>query len=135
MTIETLALSIRQPWAWLIVQGHKPIENRDWQSSFRGPVLIHAGIRMSPAEYEACDIFIRGFTEITLPPFDSLERGGIVGEAEMTNCITHSDNPWFTGPNGFVFRNPKPLQFHRCGGKLGFFKADFEAHPEFNLDI
>jgi hypothetical protein len=40
-------LSIRQPWAWLIVNGHKPVENRDWATSFRGPVLIHAGLTMA----------------------------------------------------------------------------------------
>jgi hypothetical protein len=36
-------LSIRQPWAFLIVNGHKNIENRDWLTAYRGPVLIHAG--------------------------------------------------------------------------------------------
>lgn len=28
------ALSIRQPWAWLVVQGYKDIENRDWPTNF-----------------------------------------------------------------------------------------------------
>ncbi len=37
------ALSIMQPWAWLIVNGHKDIENRNWPTRFRGPVYIHAG--------------------------------------------------------------------------------------------
>ncbi|WP_245839042.1 ASCH domain-containing protein [Yersinia kristensenii] len=36
------ALSIRQPWAWLIVNGYKDIENRTWNTKCRGPVLIHA---------------------------------------------------------------------------------------------
>ncbi|WP_206002040.1 ASCH domain-containing protein [Paraburkholderia aromaticivorans] len=40
------ALSIRQPWAWLIVKGHKDIENRTWSTRFRGRVLIHAGARL-----------------------------------------------------------------------------------------
>ena len=30
-------LSVRQPWAWLIVAGHKDIENRKWRTSYRGP--------------------------------------------------------------------------------------------------
>jgi hypothetical protein len=34
------ALSIMQPWAWLIVNGHKAIENRNWRCHYRGPVLI-----------------------------------------------------------------------------------------------
>lgn len=36
------ALSIRQPWAWLIANGHKDIENRTSHTNFRGDFLIHA---------------------------------------------------------------------------------------------
>ncbi|HDU8694716.1 TPA: ASCH domain-containing protein, partial [Morganella morganii subsp. morganii] len=36
------AISIRQPWAWLIVNGHKDIENRSWRTKYRGQVLVHA---------------------------------------------------------------------------------------------
>ena len=35
------AISIRQPWAWLIVQGYKDIKNRTWAAKYRGPILIH----------------------------------------------------------------------------------------------
>ena len=38
------ALSIKQPWAWLIVNGFKDIENRTWRTKIRGEFLIHAGI-------------------------------------------------------------------------------------------
>jgi len=37
------ALSVKQPWAWLIVNGYKKIENRNWPTSFRGRIYIHAG--------------------------------------------------------------------------------------------
>jgi hypothetical protein len=40
---EMLALSIKQPWSWLIVFGHKDIENRSWPTRYRGRFLIHAG--------------------------------------------------------------------------------------------
>ena len=36
------AITIKQPWASLIVAGIKDIENRTWKTSFRGRVLIHA---------------------------------------------------------------------------------------------
>ena len=36
-------LSVRQPWAWLILQGLKPIENRTWSTPYRGPLQLHAG--------------------------------------------------------------------------------------------
>jgi len=38
----TRALSIRQPWAWAVAAGFKSIENRTWQTSFRGSIAIHA---------------------------------------------------------------------------------------------
>lgn len=37
------ALTIHQPYAELIVSGEKLVENRTWYTSFRGPLLIHAG--------------------------------------------------------------------------------------------
>lgn len=37
------AITIKQPWASLIVSGLKDIENRTWKTNFRGRVLIHAG--------------------------------------------------------------------------------------------
>jgi len=37
------ALTIRQPWASLIAAGVKTIETRSWSTSYRGPLLIHAG--------------------------------------------------------------------------------------------
>lgn len=36
------ALTIRQPWAWAIAAGHKPVENRTWTTRYRGPLAIHA---------------------------------------------------------------------------------------------
>lgn len=35
-------LSVRQPWAFAIARGWKPIENRSWPTDYRGPLLIHA---------------------------------------------------------------------------------------------
>ena len=37
------ALTICQPYAHLIVRGEKRVENREWPTSYRGPLLIHAG--------------------------------------------------------------------------------------------
>ena len=37
------ALSIKQPWAWAIIHAGKNVENRTWATSYRGPLLIHAG--------------------------------------------------------------------------------------------
>ena len=42
------AISIRQPWAWLIVNGYKDVENRTWYTSHRGPLLICASKALDP---------------------------------------------------------------------------------------
>jgi hypothetical protein len=50
------ALSIRQPWAWLIVNGQKDIENRCWKTHFRGKIYVHAAKGMTRGDYLACEI-------------------------------------------------------------------------------
>lgn len=41
------ALTVQQPWAWAIVHGGKDVENRTQAWSYRGPLAIHAGARVS----------------------------------------------------------------------------------------
>lgn len=33
-------LSVRQPWAWALVDGWKDVENRSWRTAYRGPIAI-----------------------------------------------------------------------------------------------
>ena len=124
------ALSIMQPWAWLIVNGHKAIENRTWRCHYRGPILIHAGKKVDSDAHDDLTNRIhpvtgerQGFPEA---PIGFFERGGIVGEAEIVDCIERSDDPWFVGPFGIVLRNARPLPFRPCKGMLGFFTPTFE---------
>ncbi|MDO9069061.1 MAG: ASCH domain-containing protein, partial [Deltaproteobacteria bacterium] len=121
------ALSIRQPWAWLILNAGKDIENRDWRTNFRGRVLIHASKSCARSEYEnAVDFMVdRGIDRLDadLPSIDQFERGGIIGSVEIVDCTDTSDSPWFVGAFGFVLRNPKPLPFVPWKGQLGFFNV------------
>lgn len=118
------ALSIRQPWAWLILNAGKDIENRDWHTRVRGRVLVHAGKGMTRDEYESCDESLFLHPEIELPPYEALERGGIVGSVEIVDCVTESDSEWFFGRYGFVLREPKVLPFRPFRGALGFFDVE-----------
>jgi hypothetical protein len=123
------ALSIRQPWAWLILHAQKDIENRTWATKFRGPVLIHASQTMTKADYEACEIFcqgLEGYGPWWLPHFDACREkcGGIVGQVEIVDCVNHSDSCWFTGPVGFVLAKPSVLPFRPMKGRLGFFNVE-----------
>lgn len=114
-------LSILQPWAWLIVHGHKDIENRDWVTSFRGRFLIHAGKRFGPQQREDAAQVIQRFPGIRLP--ETFELGGIVGESELVGCTDSHPSPWFSGRYGFVLANSRPLPFRAYGGQLGFFRT------------
>jgi hypothetical protein len=123
----TLALSIRQPWASLILLAGKNIENRKWGTRVRGPLLIHAAKGMTRREcLDAMDFAdANGFRRIghLLNSFepDNLPRGGIIGSVNLTDCVYQSDSPWFQGPYGFVLCDPRPLPFVPFTGQLGFF--------------
>jgi len=69
------ALSIRQPWAWLIVNGWKDIENREWSTRFRGRLLIHAGKQI---ESDAVEALRRGIS----PCYGAPMPPGFVAPAE-----------------------------------------------------
>lgn len=121
------ALSIRQPWAYAILHCGKDIENRDWATSYRGRVWLHASKSAHKAERDDWELLReQGFM---LPPFKAMERGGIVGLAEIVDCVQDSESQWFNGPYGFVLRNPIITPMHPCKGMLGFFNvpADVQA--------
>jgi len=121
------ALSIKQPWAWLIINGGKDIENRSWPTKFRGRVLVHAAKGMTLKEYdEAVDIVKQINPQIIVPSLP-LQRGGIIGSVEIVDCVRQSESPWFFGPCGFVLRDPKLLPFRPLKGALGFFNVSDEV--------
>lgn len=135
------ALSIRQPWAHLILHGGKDVENRMWPTRVRGRVLIHASKTMTRADYEACVLFCASLPDGTLPEtffplFEDLKErcGGIVGAMNITDCVTRSPSPWFCGAYGFVIADAEELPFTPCKGALGFFKTGNIQQPTFNLE-
>lgn len=120
------ALSIRQPWAWLIMHAGKDIENRSWSTNYRGWFAIHAASGMTLREYYEARIFVsRIRPDLDFPAFKALDRGGIVGKARITGCVRESESPWFFGPFGFQLNDVVPLPFAPCKGALGFFGLDY----------
>lgn len=81
------AITVRQPWAWAIAAGHKPVENRSWTTSHRGPLAIHAGKTLDPAAERF--ISARLDPDLPLPPKwwlqpGTLPAGAIVALADLT---------------------------------------------------
>ena len=118
------ALSIRQPWAWLIAHGIKPVENRSWRTAVRGDILIHAGQQFDQQGLDGV-LAIFGDLRTRLP--QQYDLGGIVGMATLVDCVDSHPSAWFTGPHGLVLHNPRPLPFRPWRGELGFFDVPDSA--------
>lgn len=116
------ALSIRQPWAWLIVHGHKNIENRTWSTPYRGRLLIHASGNIDPPDARVLGHQRSLLAAIDLPA--DLQRGGIVGEVVLIDIVEDSTSPWFTGPYGWVVERPRARRFRRYRGRQKLFPID-----------
>lgn len=124
--LPQLALSVRQPWAWAIIYGGKPLENRTkfaiaHMVPMCGPRAIHASKNMSREDYEEARDFMAEIGIICPPPHE-LPRGGIIGSVEVIGMVSESDSPWFFGPRALKLANPKPCDFIPVVGQLGYFK-------------
>lgn len=127
------ALTVKQPWASLIIRGGKDIENRDWRTNYRGIVAIHSSAKLERSEMQDACSLMRGF----IPKFsaerfelDIFPTGVILGTVEIVDCVTISESPWFCGDFGFVLRNP--VAFERpipCRGALLFWEVPAQLIP------
>jgi ASCH domain len=116
------ALSIRQPWASLILKAGKDIENRNWPTKFRGRILIHAAKGCTYAELDgALDFATAACGTYYVADLKTIPRGGIIGSVDLVDCVSASASPWFVGKFGFVLRDPQSLPFTPWKGQLGFF--------------
>jgi len=90
------ALSIRQPWAELILMGRKTIEVRTWTTDYRGPLVIHVGIR-SNRELEAA------------LGFHDLFHGGFVGVVTLLDVRPFDRDSWEALRSGHLSVGPMPI--------------------------
>ena len=74
------ALTVKEPWASLIINGYKEYEFRSWKTNYRGRILIHAGLTLEK------DAF-KNFKDYNL----NYGKGEIIGEATLTDCILVTD--------------------------------------------
>ncbi len=127
------ALSIKQPWAALVLYGLKTIEVRKWATGRRGLILIHAG-RIADERREGWNLLPEEAAAV------AERRGGILGAVELVDCITYrsllafakdqakhrNQQDWFEEPAlyGFVFRNPRLVGFRKLPGWFRFFPVE-----------
>lgn len=134
-------LSIMQPWSWLVVNGFKTIENRDWQppqsllQQLPMRMLIHAGKKpdINCVNYHGKFLKPSGRIGQLFPRSYENEQvqeechrlGGIVGIATLVAVVQASDNPWYTGKYGLVLQDAMQLPFMPYRGQPGFFQVDY----------
>ena len=92
----TLALSVRQPWAELILRGDKKSEQRGQPTNIRGRIYIYAGLKHYDRDEEA-----DWADEFNLD-IDGLPRGVIVGSVELADCRRGDAGEGFD----WVLKNP-----------------------------
>jgi len=102
-------LSLRHPWCHLVLFYGKSIENRKWNTAFRGEFLIHASTTMTHADYrdaEVCAIEALSWTDADCAAFkrdfeNRARFGGIVGRARLVDVV----KPWVAD----LGRPPNPV--------------------------
>lgn len=116
------ALSLKQPWAELLIQGKKKIEIRKWNTSFRGKFLVHAS---KNPDKEALERF----------NMKGLSYGVIIGTAELKDVKKYNDEEEFQkdkdshladssfGLYGFIIENPKRIKPVEYKGMLNFWNG------------
>lgn len=80
------ALSVHQPWAFAILHLGKNVENRRWQTTHRGPLLVHASKSRSSYDRQQPDLWRRRFG-VALPPWEELAAGALVGVVDVVGCV------------------------------------------------
>ena len=118
------ALSIKQPFAELILQGKKKIELRKWNTNFRGEFLIHT----SKIPNDKAMIKF-GFKDLPL--------GYIIGKATLVDVKKYNNEEEhrkdsnlhlassYWGGYGFILNNVQRMKEIKCKGKLGFWNYNF----------
>ena len=134
------ALTIKQPWASLIAHGVKDVENRNWNTRFRGKFFIHAGktfdteAKLTKRQVEACVKagLLKQAEDGSWDWLIDFPRGAIIGEATLTSVLQPSINTsddtsiWKEDFSyGMVLSDVKLLDAPiNVNGKLGFWEYD-----------
>lgn len=118
---DIYCLTIRQPWAWLIVNGIKDVENRTWKTNRRGMFYIHAAKASSMKDYKLatqmlCEVYGDNH-DVLMPPLKNMPHGGIVGSAEIVDCTKETDNPWHFSPETKEIADSLPEYEGKWDGK------------------
>lgn len=118
------ALSIKQPWAELILRGIKDVENRTWKTNHRGLLLIHTSKGLdADAMLALNNNEIPGIKWPDEFKVGNLPKGAIVGVCKIHICSFSKHSQWHEdGLWGWYLKNirrfDEPIPYR---GQLGLF--------------
>ena len=137
------ALTLHAPWAWAIVNGIKMVENRDWATTYRGTIFVHAS-RSFESDVAARDLFAR----MQVTPPKEFVRFAILGTVDLVDILPREEylrkfadlpfvNELAIGPWCWVLANPRicepvphPGNFQLWPVKLPLKRFQFLQHEE-----
>lgn len=136
MSDQGLCLSIHQPYASFLVAGIKKHEGRNWYSSHRGRLWIHAtSTSPTDAEIKHLKDFYQGLYENKFDFPTNLPTGCLVGYVDLKNVLPQEEYASIyqpcESPSPFVFicENHQELQLKfPMPGKPNIFKLDTSIH-------
>lgn len=98
------SLTVKQPWAWAIVAGHKRIENRTWTTRYRGPIIIVAGQARDRLTIGSAFLADLG---ISVPR--TLRFGAAIGVVDIIDIVRphELDDPFAEGPWCWLLARPR----------------------------
>jgi hypothetical protein len=119
------AISLRQPWASLVVMGHKTIETRSWSTKYRGKLVIHATKR-SPVVDDP-ELYDEAFLRVGNP--FKLPKGCVIGECKLLDCV---DACWAVrnvkgAEKEILFGDLSPGRFAWILTEIGFYNVPIPA--------
>jgi hypothetical protein len=119
------AISIKNPWADLIVKGIKDIENRSWRTSYDGPIFIHIS---KAIDINAYNILSKTHpTLIESKEYYNNQNGKIIGSFFIKN-FNNSTSEW-ADKNSLHWNLENVLKFDnyfQVKGSLSIWTIPFE---------
>ena len=97
-------LSVRQPYASLVICGVKDIENRSWSTTYRGELGIHASKTMTYRALEE-DSRLDAFE------LEDLPTGVILGTVILTDCLWDASNSEWADSTSWHWYFERPKQY------------------------
>ncbi|WCM42437.1 ASCH domain-containing protein [Flavobacterium sp. CBA20B-1] len=106
------AITIKQPWAYLIASGVKDIENRTWKTHFRGRVYIHVSAKKANFWLtEQASIVHDELVKISLDDYKKTTGlfSAIIGEVDIVDCVINHPSIW--AEKGFNYASYDGTQY------------------------